>query len=159
MFGRSTAAAPDPAMNSPAISAVKNLVTCMLGSSEASGRGACESCGLSSIAAPAHSPYLLRSRWTQALLGDRKSGSKGLSDSSCEVRRKMMRRFVTPAAWIVVALWTAGTAQAQGKAPANALAITPQNAKIAWVGTKPAGKHDGGFNKFSGHIEKGPAGL
>src|SRR2546430_2602693 len=45
------------------------------------------------------------------------------------------------------------------KVPANALAISPRNAKITWVGTKPEGKHDGGFGQFSGYVEKGPSGI
>lgn len=72
-----------------------------------------------------------------------------------------MRKSGMLSAWVAVALLADATSQAraQGKAPANSLAITPQNSKIAWVGTKPGGKHDGGFNKFSGYIDKGPAGL
>lgn len=36
--------------------------------------------------------------------------------------------------------------------PAGAGAITPANTKIAWVGTKKEGKHDGGFEKFTGGV-------
>jgi polyisoprenoid-binding protein YceI len=31
-------------------------------------------------------------------------------------------------------------------------ALTPENTKIEWTGTKPGGKHDGGFAQFSGTI-------
>ncbi len=70
-----------------------------------------------------------------------------------------MRGYLSLAFGVVAALATSGVVSAQEKAPANALAITAQNSKITWVGTKPGGKHDGGFSKFSGYIEKGPAGL
>src|SRR5262245_39483033 len=39
------------------------------------------------------------------------------------------------------------------KAPAaGALIINPENSKIEFVGTKPDGKHDGGFKTFLGSI-------
>ena len=63
-----------------------------------------------------------------------------------------------PAATVAAAT-EADTPKAVDKAPAGTLAITPTNSKIAWVGTKPEGKHDGGFAKFSGYIEKGASGL
>jgi polyisoprenoid-binding protein YceI len=34
--------------------------------------------------------------------------------------------------------------------------LTPENTKIQFVGTKPGGKHEGGFAKFTGRIEMGP---
>ena len=37
--------------------------------------------------------------------------------------------------------------------PPGAIVITPENSKIEFVGTKPNGKHDGGFKKFLGGIE------
>lgn len=40
-----------------------------------------------------------------------------------------------------------------GPASATALALTPENTKIQFVGTKPEGKHDGGFNSFAGSID------
>jgi polyisoprenoid-binding protein YceI len=36
---------------------------------------------------------------------------------------------------------------------AAALALTPENTKIEFVGTKPNGKHEGGFKAFSGGVE------
>jgi polyisoprenoid-binding protein YceI len=39
------------------------------------------------------------------------------------------------------------------RAPAGAVALTPANTKIEWVGTKPDGQHTGGFDKFSGAVE------
>ncbi len=36
---------------------------------------------------------------------------------------------------------------------AGAVVINPENSKIEFVGTKPNGKHDGGFKKFLGGIE------
>lgn len=46
------------------------------------------------------------------------------------------------------------TTEGSGKAAAgNAGAITPDNTKIEFVGTKPGGKHDGGFKSFSGSIK------
>jgi polyisoprenoid-binding protein YceI len=36
--------------------------------------------------------------------------------------------------------------------PAGALPITPETSRIEFVGTKPNGKHDGGFKEFGGHI-------
>src|SRR6516225_6580398 len=32
-------------------------------------------------------------------------------------------------------------------------AITPENTKIDFIGTKPEGKHDGGFKKFTGNLK------
>jgi polyisoprenoid-binding protein YceI len=37
--------------------------------------------------------------------------------------------------------------------PEGSLALTPQNTKITFIGTKPGGKHDGGFHKFTGAID------
>lgn len=36
--------------------------------------------------------------------------------------------------------------------PGGGKPLTPKNTKIEWTGTKPEGKHVGGFNKFSGKI-------
>jgi polyisoprenoid-binding protein YceI len=36
--------------------------------------------------------------------------------------------------------------------PAGPGKIKPQNARIEWTGTKPGGKHEGGFKQFSGSI-------
>ncbi|HLN31431.1 MAG TPA: YceI family protein [Gemmataceae bacterium] len=38
-------------------------------------------------------------------------------------------------------------------------AITPENTKIEWVGTKKDGKHDGGFKSFTGGITPAKADL
>jgi polyisoprenoid-binding protein YceI len=38
-------------------------------------------------------------------------------------------------------------------ASATALAITPENTKIEFVGTKAEGKHQGGFKNFSGYLD------
>jgi polyisoprenoid-binding protein YceI len=46
----------------------------------------------------------------------------------------------------------AGAGERQA-AKGGAGAITPENTKITWVGTKANGKHDGGFEKFSGTLE------
>jgi polyisoprenoid-binding protein YceI len=34
----------------------------------------------------------------------------------------------------------------------NKIELNPENSKILFTGTKPGGKHDGGFNKFLGQI-------
>jgi polyisoprenoid-binding protein YceI len=36
---------------------------------------------------------------------------------------------------------------------AEELTLSPQNTKIEWIGTKPGGKHTGGFGQFSGTID------
>jgi polyisoprenoid-binding protein YceI len=48
----------------------------------------------------------------------------------------------------------AANAQTQ-KAPAKGenLAVTPENSKVLFTGSKVTGKHEGGFNKFSGSID------
>jgi polyisoprenoid-binding protein YceI len=38
-------------------------------------------------------------------------------------------------------------------AKGDALAITPENSKIEWIGSKVTGKHDGGFRQFTGTID------
>jgi len=38
-------------------------------------------------------------------------------------------------------------------ATGNEMAITPENSKIVFTGSKVNGKHEGGFNKFSGAID------
>ena len=43
----------------------------------------------------------------------------------------------------------AQTAPAKGER----LALTPENSKVLFTGSKVTGKHDGGFNKFSGSID------
>lgn len=35
----------------------------------------------------------------------------------------------------------------------ESLTVTPENSKIAFTGSKVTGKHEGGFNKFSGNID------
>lgn len=48
-----------------------------------------------------------------------------------------------------------GTAPSSAKAnggEAGPGEITPDNTQITWIGRKPEGKHDGGFNKFTGRI-------
>jgi polyisoprenoid-binding protein YceI len=35
----------------------------------------------------------------------------------------------------------------------GALKLTPENTKIAWIGSKNDGKHDGGFKQFAGTLE------
>lgn len=47
---------------------------------------------------------------------------------------------------------TANTATAPA-AKGEALAITAENSKIGFMGSKVTGKHDGGFNKFTGTID------
>jgi polyisoprenoid-binding protein YceI len=46
-----------------------------------------------------------------------------------------------------------------GAGGASKVELTPKNTKIEFVGTKPNGKHDGGFAKFSGAIENVAPGL
>ncbi|MFO0970492.1 MAG: YceI family protein [Gemmataceae bacterium] len=46
------------------------------------------------------------------------------------------------------ALWQAGWA-----GEAKKIELTPDNTKIEWTGTKPGGKHVGGFTKVSGSAE------
>jgi len=43
-------------------------------------------------------------------------------------------------------------AQAPATAKGESLAITPANSKVLFTGSKVTGKHEGGFNKFSGEI-------
>jgi len=38
-------------------------------------------------------------------------------------------------------------------AKGESLAVTPENSKVLFTGSKVTGKHEGGFNKFSGSIE------
>jgi polyisoprenoid-binding protein YceI len=45
------------------------------------------------------------------------------------------------------------------QAKAGAVAINPDNTKIEFVGTKPEGKHDGGFKSFTGDIELNDKGV
>ena len=51
----------------------------------------------------------------------------------------------------------AANSQAAAPAPVapkgESLAITPENSKVLFTGSKVTGKHDGGFNKFSGSID------
>ncbi len=48
----------------------------------------------------------------------------------------------------------APTANSQTAAPVKgeSLAITPENSKVLFTGSKVTGKHDGGFNKFTGSV-------
>jgi polyisoprenoid-binding protein YceI len=48
---------------------------------------------------------------------------------------------------------TANTQKAVTAAKGDSLAVTPENSKVLFTGSKVTGKHDGGFNKFSGVIE------
>lgn len=57
---------------------------------------------------------------------------------------------------------TISTSSSSGPAPSpepvtvgqgGKVELTPTNTKIEFVGTKPDGKHDGGFNRFTGTIE------
>lgn len=49
----------------------------------------------------------------------------------------------------------AANSQAVAPAPAKgeSFAITPENSKVLFTGSKVTGKHDGGFNKFAGTID------
>src|SRR5262245_38371029 len=38
------------------------------------------------------------------------------------------------------------------------VAFSGENSRIEFTGTKPGGKHDGGFNKFAGTAQLDPAG-
>lgn len=66
-----------------------------------------------------------------------------------------------PAANKPKALTTASTTNstANSQTPAGvqtkgeALAVTPENSKVLFTGSKVTGKHDGGFNKFTGTID------
>lgn len=42
---------------------------------------------------------------------------------------------------------------AQAPAKGEGLAISPENSKVLFTGSKVTGKHEGGFNKFSGEID------
>ncbi len=69
-----------------------------------------------------------------------------------------MRQFVSTVAVVaVVALFGCNTKSTTKKsiAPATtgAGAINPENTKITFVGTKPDGKHEGGFKTFSGTVK------
>ncbi len=46
----------------------------------------------------------------------------------------------------------AANAPAAPAAVGVALAVTPENSKVSFIGSKVTGKHDGGFNKFTGSI-------
>ncbi len=46
----------------------------------------------------------------------------------------------------------AGSTQTPAPAKGEVLPITPQNSKVLFTGSKVTGKHDGGFNEFSGAI-------
>ena len=35
----------------------------------------------------------------------------------------------------------------------DSVSLSPQNTKIEWIGTKPGGRHTGGFGEFSGTID------
>jgi polyisoprenoid-binding protein YceI len=48
---------------------------------------------------------------------------------------------------------TSGRTSSQNPVASGAAAITPENTTITFVGTKPNGKHDGGFKSFSGSIK------
>ncbi len=47
----------------------------------------------------------------------------------------------------------ANTQPASVPAKGESLAVTPENSKVLFTGSKVTGKHDGGFNKFSGAID------
>lgn len=40
-----------------------------------------------------------------------------------------------------------------GHLAAGEVSLSPQNTKIEWIGTKPGGRHNGGFNDFSGNMD------
>jgi polyisoprenoid-binding protein YceI len=45
------------------------------------------------------------------------------------------------------------TAAAPASAKGESLAVTPENSKVLFTGSKVTGKHEGGFNKFAGSID------
>ena len=45
------------------------------------------------------------------------------------------------------------TAAAPAAAKGESLAVTPDNSKVLFTGSKVTGKHEGGFNKFAGSID------
>lgn len=47
----------------------------------------------------------------------------------------------------------ANTRRPVASAKGDSLAVTPENSKVLFTGSKVTGKHDGGFDKFSGVIE------
>ncbi len=51
------------------------------------------------------------------------------------------------------ALSSATTPAAAVEARGEGLQITPQNSKVLFTGSKVTGKHDGGFNEFTGSID------
>jgi len=48
---------------------------------------------------------------------------------------------------------SANAQPAVNQAKGEALALTPDNSKVQFVGSKVTGKHDGGFNQFTGTID------
>lgn len=66
-------------------------------------------------------------------------------DPASNKARALTANVVTPAA----------NSQTAAEAPAKgeSLAISPENSKVLFTGSKVTGKHEGGFNKFSGSID------
>jgi polyisoprenoid-binding protein YceI len=65
-------------------------------------------------------------------------------DPAANKARAVTSNASTPAA-------NAGTQKAPAKG--ENLAVTPENSKVLFTGSKVTGKHEGGFNKFSGSID------
>ncbi|MEO6333495.1 MAG: YceI family protein [Pyrinomonadaceae bacterium] len=66
-------------------------------------------------------------------------------DPAANKARALTANVATPAA--------SSQSSADGSAKGESLAITPENSKVLFIGSKVTGKHDGGFNKFSGSID------
>jgi len=68
--------------------------------------------------------------------------------TACEDPAANKPKAITAASNTVSNSQTANSAPATGEA----LALTPENSKVLFTGSKVTGKHDGGFNEFTGTI-------
>jgi len=68
----------------------------------------------------------------------------GCEDPAANKARAVTSNVSTPSSNV-----SAPSAPARGES----LALTPENSKILFTGSKVTGKHDGGFNKFAGSID------
>lgn len=69
--------------------------------------------------------------------------------AACEDPAANKARAVTANASTPASSSNAAPAPARGES----LAVTPENSKVLFTGSKVTGKHDGGFNKFTGSID------
>ena len=78
--------------------------------------------------------------------------SLSLFMAACEDPAANKARAVTSNA-STPAVNTAPASPAAVPAKGESLAVTPENSKVLFTGSKVTGKHDGGFNKFTGAID------